>query len=126
MIYLTADELACHNAHRTLTAHEISVEYRFLVDVANVLTARKSAISAEIHARLNSGEDIAGYKLIDGHTPRKLIADDDLIELLAGISPYKQVRKNITDLRAANMPASVIENITTRETMKVLVDDDDS
>lgn len=74
-----------------MSAEELSKEGIFLQRAEAVLKARKSAVEAEMKARIESGEHIPAWGLKDRTGHRKFTADPVTIQLVTGIDPHKQV-----------------------------------
>lgn len=75
---------------RHMTAEELARELEFLTLAEDMLKARKSATEAEAEERMKT-EHIPGWHMKDRKGHRKFTVDPDVVQMLTGVNPYKQV-----------------------------------
>lgn len=75
-------------AHRDMTALELSRELAFLEQADATLKARKKAVEAEAEQRARK-ENIPGYRLESGKGKRRFNVPAEVIRMLTGKDPYE-------------------------------------
>ncbi|WP_085044349.1 DUF2800 domain-containing protein [Ensifer aridi] len=76
-------------AHRDMTATELSRELDFLEEADATLKARKKAVQAEAEQRARR-ELIPGYRLENGKGKRRFNVPGPVIKMMTGIDPYTE------------------------------------